>query len=51
MGEINLIWPEIRRQIDDPFLVSGSSTILLSIFSLKCHVRDEDEYVRYFLYI
>lgn len=22
MGEINLIWPEIRKQIDDPFLVS-----------------------------
>ena len=21
MGEVNSIWPDIRRQIDDPFLV------------------------------
>ena len=27
MGEINLIWPEIRRQIDDPFLVTLSAFI------------------------
>ena len=22
MGEVNCIWPDIRRQVDDPFLVS-----------------------------
>lgn len=55
MGEINLIWPEIRRQIDDPFLVSCSetcnTTVIVIFFSLKCHVRDTDEYMHYFLHI
>lgn len=49
MGEINLIWPEIRRQIDDPFLVSKSetcnTTFIVNFFYLKCHARDEDEYL------
>lgn len=26
MGEVNMLWPEIKTQIDDPFLVMYSYT-------------------------